>query len=85
MHLIIENMASSAASANVEQNPLTKRSNSQTKYLLMKLREYFKQEAKNCKFSVNIKERISKATGNPSLLGYGIHYAMQGFQRRCKS
>ena len=29
----------------------------------MKLWEYFKQEAKKCKISINITERISKATG----------------------
>ena len=69
-HLIIENMASSAASASTERNLLGKRLNSQTKYLLMKLWEYFKQEAKNCKFSVNIKERISKVTGNTFFAGF---------------
>ena len=62
VHLIVENMVSSAASASAEQNTLGKRSNSQMKYLLMKRWEYFKQEAKKCKFSVNIKEKISKAT-----------------------
>ena len=63
MHLIVENMASSALSVSAEQNPLGKKLNTQTKYLLMKLWEYFKQEAKKCKISVNITERISKATG----------------------
>ncbi|XP_065911333.1 uncharacterized protein [Dysidea avara] len=56
-------MASSAPSASAEQTPLGKKLNSQTKYLLMKLWEYFKQEAKKCKISINITERISKATG----------------------
>ena len=56
-------MTSSALSASAERNPLRKKLNSQTKYLLMKLWEYFKQEAKKCKISVNITERILKATG----------------------
>ena len=56
-------MASSAPSANAERNPLGKKLNSQTKYLLMKLWEYFKQEAKKCKISINITGRIWKATG----------------------
>ena len=55
-------MASSASSASAERNPLEKKFNSQTKYLLMKLWEYCKQEAKKCKISINITERISKAT-----------------------
>ena len=56
-------MASSAPSASAERTPLGKKLNSQTKYLLMKLWEYFKQEAKKCKICINITERISKATG----------------------
>ncbi|XP_065893999.1 uncharacterized protein [Dysidea avara] len=56
-------MASSVPSASAERNPFGKTLNSQTKYLLMKLWEYFKQEAKKCKISINIMERISKATG----------------------
>ena len=55
-------MASSAPSVNAEQNPLGKMLNSQTKYLLMKLWKYFKQEAKKCKISINIMERIWKVT-----------------------
>ena len=64
-------MASSAPSASAERTPLGKKLNSQAKYLLMKLWEYFKQEAKKCKISINITERISKATGSlawPDLL-----------------
>ena len=63
MHLIVENMVSSAPSSSAERNPLGKKLNSQMKYLLMKLWEYFKQEAKKCKVSINITERISNATG----------------------
>ena len=61
---------SSAASASAEQNPLEKKLNSQTKCLLKKLWKYFKQEAKKCKFFVNIKERISKTTGNTFFAGF---------------
>ena len=63
-------MASSAASASAERNPLGKRLNSQTKHLLMKLWEYFKQEVKKCKLSANIKERISEATDNTFFAGF---------------
>ena len=73
-HLIVENMASNAPSASAERNSLGKKLNSQTKYLLMKLWEYFKQEVKKCKISINITERILKATG------FGIHYAIQVFK-----
>ena len=62
VHLIVENMVSSAASVSTERNPLGKRLNSQTKFLLMKLWDYFEQEVKS-KVSINVKQRISKATG----------------------
>ena len=67
MHLIVENMASSAASVSAERNPLGKRLNSQTKFLPMKLCNYFEQEANKSKVSANVKQRISKATGNKYL------------------
>ena len=62
-HLIVENMASSAASVSAERNSLGKRLNRQTKFLLLKLWSYFEQEANKSKVSVNVKQRISKATG----------------------
>ena len=73
-HLIVENMASSSASVSAERSPLGKRLNSQTKFLLMKLWDYFKQEAKKCKVSINVNKRISKTTGI-NAAGFGILYA----------
>ena len=63
-------MASSAASASVERNPLGKRLNGQMKHLLMKLWEYFKQEVKKCKLSAKIKERILEATDITFFAGF---------------
>ena len=63
-----QNTASSAVSVSAEQNPLGKRLNSQTKFLLMKLWDYFEQEARKSKVSFNVKQRISKATGIKYLL-----------------
>ena len=62
-HLIVKNMASSAVSVSVERNTLGKRFNSQTKFLLMKLWDYFEQEVRKSKVSISVKKRISKATG----------------------
>ncbi|XP_065913858.1 uncharacterized protein [Dysidea avara] len=46
----------------------------------MKLWEYFKQEAKKCKFFVNIKERISKTTGisKMSIVRVRMEYRKKG-------
>ena len=62
-NLIVQNMASSSASVSVSRSPLGKRLNSQTKFLLMKLWDFFEQEAKKSKVSVNVKKRILKASG----------------------
>ena len=70
-------MASSAASVSAERNPLGKRLNSQTKYLLMKLWNYFEQEANKSKVSVNVKQRISKATGIKYLLCSWVWYSFR--------
>ena len=61
-------MASSVASASAERNPLKKRLNSQTKYVLMKLcGDYIEQEVKKSKVSINIKKRIMKVTGTTEM------------------
>ena len=70
-------MASSAASVSAEQNPLGKRLNNQTKYLLMKLWNYFEQEVNKSKVSVNVKQRISKATGIKYLLCSWVWYSFR--------
>ena len=54
--------------ASTAQNPFgKKRFNSQAKYLIMKLWEYFEQEAKKCHVAVNVKNKVSKAFGMDSL------------------
>ena len=70
-------MAPSAASVSVERNFLGKRLNSQTKFLLMKLWDYFEQEAKKSKVSVNVKQRILKATGIKYLLCSWVWYSFR--------
>ena len=48
--------------ASTAQNPLGKKhSNSQAKYLIMKLWDYFEQEANKSRVFVNVKNKISKA------------------------
>ena len=55
--------------ASMAQNPFgKKRFNSQARYLIMKLWEYFEQEAKKSRVSVNVKNKISKALGKDSLI-----------------
>ena len=44
-----------------------KRFNSQVEYLIMKLWEYFEQEAKKSCVVVNVKNKVSKALGMDSL------------------
>ena len=70
-------MASSAALVSVERNPLGKRLNSQTKFLPMNLWNYFEQEARKSKVSVNVKKRILKATGIKYLLCSWVWYSFR--------
>ena len=50
--------------ASLRQSPFgNKRLNSQAKYIIMKVWDYFKQEAKKSPVSVNSKRKISSATG----------------------
>ena len=44
-----------------------KRFNSQAKYLIMKLWEYFEQESMKSRVAVNVKNKVSKALGMDSL------------------
>ena len=54
--------------ASTAQNPCGKKHfNSQAKYLIMKLWEYFEQEAKKSRVAVNVKNKVSKAFGMDSL------------------
>ena len=49
---------------SLRQNPFgNKHLNSQARYIIMKLWEYFEQEAKKSSVSVNLKRKISNATG----------------------
>ena len=68
IHLFVSSCCWHAASVSAERNPLGKRLNSQTKFLLIKLWNYFEQEVNKSKVSVNVKQRISKATGIKYLL-----------------
>ena len=70
-------MASSAVSVSVERYPLGKRLNSQTRFLHMKLWDYFEQEARKSKVSVNVKQRILKATGIKYLLCSWVWYSFR--------
>ena len=55
--------------ASTAQNPFGKKHfNSQARYLIMKLWDYFEQEAKKSCVSVNVKKKISKALGKDSLV-----------------
>ena len=54
--------------ASMAQNPFgKKRFSSQAKYLIMKLWEYFEQEAKKSRVAVNVKNKVSKALSMDSL------------------
>ena len=62
------NCVISIVMASTAQNPFgKKRFNSQAKYLIKKLWDYFEQEAKKSRVSVNVKNKISKALGKDSL------------------
>ena len=62
------NRVISIVMASMAQNPFgKKRFNSQAKYLIMKLWDYFEEEAKKSRVSVNVKNKISKALSKDSL------------------
>ena len=54
--------------ASTAESPFgKKRFNSQAKYLIMKLWEYFEQESMKSRVAVNVKNKVSKALGMDSL------------------